>query len=100
MSLFPLFLTGKFDFDDIKEVAEKIGYTAAGLAIDTRVPPIDNTTVSKGRTIDLTYDGGYDIYFVFDASGSIPEAHFESALAFAIALVEKVNTNQVWIQDL
>ena len=87
------FSTGRFDFDDPEEVAKKMGYSAEGFAIDSHTSPtFMNNTSSKGRSIDLGFTGGMDIYFVFDASGSIPQTHFQYSLNLAKALVRKVST--------
>ncbi|XP_071802559.1 complement C2-like [Asterias amurensis] len=80
---------GQFDFDEISDVAERMGYVAESLAIETS----EAASVSKGRTLDQTYSGGYDIYFAFDASGSIAKAHFEKALDFAKLLVKKIGVS-------
>ncbi|XP_038046265.1 complement C2-like isoform X2 [Patiria miniata] len=82
---------GPFDFEDTVEVAARMGYNIEGLVTKPQTPTEDNnTTGPSGRFISLGYTRGMDIYFVFDASGSIPKAHFQYGLDLAKALVSKI----------
>ncbi|XP_076308471.1 complement factor B-like isoform X2 [Tachypleus tridentatus] len=48
----------------------------------------------RGRMIDLNFPGRLVIYFVFDASGSVGEKYFYSAIKFAKALVKRMGVKE------
>ncbi|XP_022248470.1 complement factor B-like [Limulus polyphemus] len=48
----------------------------------------------RGRMIDLNFPGRLVIYFVFDASGSVGEKYFYSAIKFAKALVKRMGVRE------
>ncbi|XP_022108933.1 complement C2-like isoform X2 [Acanthaster planci] len=83
---------GPNDFEDTLKIAARLGYNIDSLAITQPQATIsdNNSTGPSGRFIDLGYTQGMDIYFVFDASGSIPRAHFQYSLDLAKALISKV----------
>ncbi|XP_038046866.1 complement C2-like [Patiria miniata] len=81
---------GPYDFDDSVEVAARMAYDIEGLASNLETTTADNAPGPRGRFIDVRHPGGMDIYFVFDASGSIPKAHFKYYVDLAKVLVTQV----------
>ena len=73
-------------FDNIDDVIERLEAKTAAIANDTK-----EEVTAQGRFIDVNNDGGWNIYFVFDASNSVGEANFKKGLDFAKALVSKVS---------
>ncbi|XP_022108946.1 complement factor B-like [Acanthaster planci] len=82
---------GPYDFEDTLKIASRFGREIEGIVADLQAPIIDQSPKDRRRRfIDPGYTQGMDIYFVFDASGSIPKAHFRYSLDLAKALVSKV----------
>ncbi|XP_072016604.1 complement factor B-like isoform X2 [Amphiura filiformis] len=80
------------DFDDIDEVIANLNNKTAAIANDTAE---NDALIALGRTIDVTYEGGWNIYFVFDASNSVGLQNFEKGINFAKALVSKVGVGAI-----
>ena len=81
------FFSDPNDFDDIDEVIKRLANTTSAIANDIEET---ETLVALGRTINIDYEGGWNIYFVFDASNSVGLQYFEKGINFAKALVSKV----------
>ena len=73
-------------FDNIDDVIERLEAKTAAIANDTKVE-----LTAQGRLIDVNHDGGWNIYFVLDASHSVGEPNFRKGLNFAKAFVSKVS---------
>ena len=51
------------------------------------------------RTLGESNVAGLDLFFLFDASGSIKREDFEASIQFAMRLVREVSTNQLNADD-
>ncbi|XP_066294919.1 complement factor B-like [Branchiostoma lanceolatum] len=88
-------------FDSVGDILPRLSQVWDGLQLTTSsnnkskhiLDRFRTSNATRGRVLDLGFAGGLDLYFLFDASGSVGSDNFKIGLNFATALVKKVGVS-------
>ncbi|XP_019626103.1 PREDICTED: complement factor B-like isoform X2 [Branchiostoma belcheri] len=89
---------GRNDFDSVPDVAANFGMGLDALAHASCSSQVDTNNRdqcrgSRARFLNTNNPHGLDLYFVFDASGSVGYHHYNASVNFAKALIQKVGVS-------
>ncbi|XP_078685659.1 complement factor B-like [Branchiostoma floridae x Branchiostoma belcheri] len=89
---------GRNEFDSVPDVAANFGMGLDALAHASCSSQVDTNNRdqcrgSRARFLNTNNPHGLDLYFVFDASGSVGYHHYNASVNFAKALIQKVGVS-------